>query len=138
MHFLGGVAECCCTCRENKAATEQVTATKSALEAAKGAHAIAVLTEWDEFKTLDWKAVLGGMQRPAFVFDGRKKRVGFLQSSVDRFVRTPRADRGRPDPEFRQGGLRAQPAEPDERRKRERKGTRKGKRKRKKGHFLAL
>jgi UDPglucose 6-dehydrogenase len=71
--------------RENKAATEQVTATKTALEAAKGAHAIAVLTEWDEFKTLDWKTVLSGMQRPAFVFDGRNildhdhlRELGFI------------------------------------------------------------
>lgn len=37
-----------------------------------GAHAIAVLTEWDAFKTYDWKQIKEGMKRPAFVFDGRK------------------------------------------------------------------
>ena len=40
-------------------------------EAVQEAHAIAVLTEWDEFKTYDWKKVYNAMQKPAFVFDGR-------------------------------------------------------------------
>ena len=44
---------------------------KSALEACQGAHAVAILTEWDEFKTLDFKKVQAGMQKPAFIFDGR-------------------------------------------------------------------
>ena len=43
----------------------------SALEACADTHAIAVLTEWDEFKTLDFPAILEGMHKPAFVFDGR-------------------------------------------------------------------
>lgn len=37
----------------------------------KDAHAIAVLTEWDEFKTYNWKTIFANMQKPAFVFDGR-------------------------------------------------------------------
>jgi UDPglucose 6-dehydrogenase len=40
-------------------------------ETCKNAHAIAVLTEWDEFKTYDWKQIFDNMQKPAFVFDGR-------------------------------------------------------------------
>lgn len=40
-------------------------------EACKGAHAIAVITEWDEFKTYDWKKIYDGMMKPAFLFDGR-------------------------------------------------------------------
>jgi UDPglucose 6-dehydrogenase len=44
---------------------------KSAAEAAEGAHALAVLTEWDEFKTLDFPTIYAGMHKPAFVFDGR-------------------------------------------------------------------
>lgn len=40
-------------------------------EALQGAHAIAVLTEWDEFTTYDWKKIYEGMVKPAFVFDGR-------------------------------------------------------------------
>ena len=49
-----------------------------------GAHAIAVLTEWDEFKTYDWQRIYDKMQKPAFVFDGRNildnellKEIGF-------------------------------------------------------------
>lgn len=41
-------------------------------EALDSAHAVAVLTEWDEFKTYDWEQVKARMKRPAFVFDGRK------------------------------------------------------------------
>ncbi len=36
-----------------------------------GAHAIAILTEWDEFRDLDYAKVFAGMKKPAFVFDGR-------------------------------------------------------------------
>ena len=41
-------------------------------EAADRAHAIAVLTEWDEFKAYDWRSIKEHMMKPAFVFDGRK------------------------------------------------------------------
>ncbi|MFM7376071.1 MAG: UDP-glucose 6-dehydrogenase [Chthoniobacterales bacterium] len=44
---------------------------KSAEEAADGAHALAVLTEWDEFKKIDFAKVHRAMHKPAFVFDGR-------------------------------------------------------------------
>ncbi len=43
----------------------------SAYEAAEGAHAIVILTEWDEFKTLDFTRIFNGMHKPAFLFDGR-------------------------------------------------------------------
>merc|ERR1719506_3079439 len=36
-----------------------------------GAHAIAILTEWDSFKTLDYQRIYDSMQKPAFIFDGR-------------------------------------------------------------------
>lgn len=39
--------------------------------ACAGAHAIAILTEWDEFKTLDYQRIYDSMQKPAFMFDGR-------------------------------------------------------------------
>ena len=50
---------------------ERLVVVGSAGEAAEGAHAIAVLTEWDEFKTLDFAKIYGGMHKPAFAFDGR-------------------------------------------------------------------
>jgi UDPglucose 6-dehydrogenase len=40
-------------------------------EAARGAHAIAVLTEWDLYKELDYELIYASMERPAFIFDGR-------------------------------------------------------------------
>jgi UDPglucose 6-dehydrogenase len=43
----------------------------AAAEAAAGAHALAVLTEWDEFRTLDFPRIHAGMHKPACVFDGR-------------------------------------------------------------------
>ena len=55
----------------------------------KGAHAIAVLTEWDEFKTYDWQKIYDNMQKPAFVFDGRNlleakkmQEIGFVFQAV--------------------------------------------------------
>ena len=49
-----------------------VTVVEDPYEAAEKAHAIAVLTEWDEFKGYDWARIKEGMMRPAYVFDGRK------------------------------------------------------------------
>lgn len=40
-------------------------------EACKDSHAIAVLTEWDEFKEYDWQKIYDNMLKPAFIFDGR-------------------------------------------------------------------
>merc|ERR1712217_600525 len=44
---------------------------KSAKEACDGAHALVVLTEWDEFKTLPYHEFHATMLKPAFLFDGR-------------------------------------------------------------------
>ncbi len=54
---------------ENK---ELVSVYNDPYEATKDAHAIAVLTDWDEFKTYDWARIKEGMKKPAFIFDGRK------------------------------------------------------------------
>ena len=58
-------------------------------QAADGAHAIAVLTEWDEFKTADFKAIYASMRKPAFLFDGRNlldrdelETIGFEVKSI--------------------------------------------------------
>lgn len=40
-------------------------------EAAVGAHAIAVVTEWDLYKKLDYQRIYDSMVKPAFIFDGR-------------------------------------------------------------------
>lgn len=56
----------------------------SALEACDQAHAVAIVTEWDEFKTLDFDTIFAGMFKPAFIFDGRNilnhdalRKIGF-------------------------------------------------------------
>ena len=53
------------------------------------AHAIAVLTEWDEFVGYDWKKIYDGMQKPAFIFDGRNllnkselEAIGFVYQAI--------------------------------------------------------
>lgn len=51
--------------------TDLITTETSAVVAATGAHAIALLTEWDEFASLDYKEIYRVMSKPAFIFDGR-------------------------------------------------------------------
>lgn len=58
-------------------------------EACKDAHAIAILTEWDEFKNYDWQKVYDSVIKPAFVFDGRKildsaamEKIGFHYEAI--------------------------------------------------------
>lgn len=71
---------------ENKAA---LLATPDPYSNCEGAHAIAILTEWDEFKQYDWKRIFDKMQKPAFVFDGRNildkeqlEHLGFIYHSI--------------------------------------------------------
>jgi len=40
-------------------------------EAASGCDAIALLTEWDLYRNLDYKKIYSSMVKPAFIFDGR-------------------------------------------------------------------
>ena len=44
----------------------------SAVAACTKAHALAVITEWDVFQTQDFETIYTQMEKPAFVFDGRK------------------------------------------------------------------
>ena len=39
-----------------KGHTDNITTFKTAKEALDGAHAVCIMTEWDEFKMYDWKA----------------------------------------------------------------------------------
>lgn len=39
--------------------------------AAEGCHALAILTDWDLYKKLDYKKIYRSMAKPAFLFDGR-------------------------------------------------------------------
>ncbi|MFW0737312.1 UDP-glucose 6-dehydrogenase [Flavobacterium sp. T12S277] len=71
---------------ENKA---RVVTFDNAYEACKDAHAIAVLTEWDEFTTYDWQRIYDSMHKPAFLFDGRNilnakelESIGFIYNGI--------------------------------------------------------
>ena len=50
-----------------------VNVVKSPYEAAIGAAAVVIATEWDEFRCdqLDYHRVYEGMNKPAYLFDGR-------------------------------------------------------------------
>jgi UDPglucose 6-dehydrogenase len=61
-----------------------VTVCPDAYAATKDAHGILVLTEWDEFRDLDYERIHDAMNLPAFLFDGRNlldlpalRKIGF-------------------------------------------------------------
>ncbi len=57
--------------RTSESNRKGITVFEEPYETCKNAHAIAILTEWDEFKTYNWQKIYDAMQKPAFVFDGR-------------------------------------------------------------------
>ena len=72
---------------ENNA--NSITSYSDPYEACQNAHAIAVLTEWDEFKSYDWQKIYDSMQKPAFIFDGRNvlngaelTEIGFIYKGI--------------------------------------------------------
>ena len=75
--------------RTNEANKNGISVFKNPYETCKDAHAIAILTEWDEFKTLDWQNIYNNMLKPAFVFDGRNllnkkelEKIGFVYQAI--------------------------------------------------------
>ncbi|KAK7251933.1 hypothetical protein RIF29_35552 [Crotalaria pallida] len=68
---------------------KEVQVVSDAYQAVKDAHGICILTEWDEFKNLDYQKVYDNMQKPAFIFDGRNvvdvkklREIGFIVYSI--------------------------------------------------------
>jgi len=75
--------------RSEKENTKYLQTQNDPYKALEGAHAVAVLTEWDEFISLDWQAIYDTMQKPAFVFDGRNildkqklEAIGFVYTAI--------------------------------------------------------
>jgi UDPglucose 6-dehydrogenase len=71
---------------ENK---KYISVENNGYDACNKAHAIAILTEWDEFKTYDWQKIYDNMLKPAFVFDGRNvlnkaalEKIGFIYQAI--------------------------------------------------------
>ena len=69
----------------------RLTVCTDAYAATKDAHAVLILTEWDEFKALDFEKIYDGMHLPAFLFDGRNlldldalRAIGFEASGIGR------------------------------------------------------
>lgn len=58
--------------RSNEENQKLLTVVDNASEACEDAHGVAVLTEWDDFITLDWEFIFKNMLKPAFLFDGRR------------------------------------------------------------------
>jgi len=50
---------------------ERAEFVESPYEAARGAHALALITEWPEYRSLDYQKIFDSMSKPAFIFDGR-------------------------------------------------------------------
>jgi UDPglucose 6-dehydrogenase len=68
---------------------QSVRVFEDAYEACKDTHAIAVLTEWDEFKDYDWQRIYDNMLKPAKIFDGRNlldvkklRAIGFTVQAI--------------------------------------------------------
>jgi UDPglucose 6-dehydrogenase len=66
-------------------------------KATAGAHAIAAMTEWGQFRSLDFERIYDQMQKPAFVFDGRDilphaalRAIGFEVHAIGKPSRTSR------------------------------------------------
>ena len=75
--------------RSEAANAQGVQSASDPYQACEGAHAIAVLTEWDEFKSYDWQRIYAGMLKPAFIFDGRNvldkaalEKIGFSYQGI--------------------------------------------------------
>ncbi len=49
----------------------QIDYVEDPYQAARGAHAVAIMTEWSLYRSLDWERIYQSMEKPAFVFDGR-------------------------------------------------------------------
>lgn len=66
-----------------------VTLCPDAITACDNAHAMAVVTEWDEFKDINYNKVFEKMIKPSFVFDGRNvldhdllRKIGFIVYAI--------------------------------------------------------
>lgn len=67
----------------------KIKTTTDPYAAAKDADAIVLLTDWEEYKALDYKRLYAGMRKPAFIFDGRNilphaqlRRLGFEVKAI--------------------------------------------------------
>ncbi|KAL9658447.1 hypothetical protein ABK040_005990 [Willaertia magna] len=81
---------------ESEMVTSQVTASLDPYSAINDAHAVLILTEWDEFKTYDYKKIFESMKKPAYIFDGRNlldkeelEKIGFDVYQIGKVENSP-------------------------------------------------
>ena len=55
----------------DRAGNSNLSVATNAYEACQDAHAVVIITEWKEFKSLNFQRIFDSMNKPAFVFDGR-------------------------------------------------------------------
>lgn len=79
--------------RSSEENRKYVTVITDPYEAVAGAHAAAILTEWDEFKEYDWSKIFNTMLQPAQIFDGRNilpheelKKIGFRVQAIGKAI----------------------------------------------------
>lgn len=68
---------------------QYLTSHQDPYEAANGAHALSIITEWDEFVSYDWNKIYDSMSKPAHIFDGRNlldkdemESIGFTYQGI--------------------------------------------------------
>jgi len=75
--------------RTNEENQQSVNVVKDPYKACENSHAIAIMTEWDEFKSYNWNKIYDNMLKPAFIFDGRNvlnhdqlEKIGFIVYTI--------------------------------------------------------
>lgn len=75
--------------RKKSTNSKSVSSFEDVYDACENAHAIAIMTEWNEFKDYDWQKIYDSMLKPAFLFDGRNlldaakmKSIGFQYQAI--------------------------------------------------------
>lgn len=79
--------------RSSEENRKYVTVVNDPYEACMDSHAVAILTEWDEFVSYDWMRIHNIMLQPAQIFDGRNilphedlKKLGFRVQAIGKSI----------------------------------------------------
>lgn len=75
--------------KNNQSFESSVQIFNNAYDSAVGCHAIVICTDWEEFLTYDYSKIYDSMEKPAFIFDGRRlldrktvQKLGFIIEAV--------------------------------------------------------
>lgn len=100
-----------------KSVLPNITYCSNPYEAAQGADALVIVTEWDEFRRPDWDRLRSAVERP-LIIDGRNvldpaevTRQGFYYVSVGRQALSPAESPSETDDRHTVAGVRNQPAD---------------------------